>query len=190
MRQAIGVLCALLMLAGCGQGTAPSAPNTPDPNAPEQNAAGDIPDNQVFVPFSPADHAFTVSVPEGWARTTDGEATVFSDKFNSVRVEAVPRAGQLTVATATAEEVPALRSLPGYRAGSVDTVGRTAGDAILITYEMTSPSDPVTGKTVTDSVERYEFWSGGTEAILTLTGPKGADNVDPWRTVTDSLRWP
>ncbi|MDT7564604.1 MAG: hypothetical protein QOG76_3228, partial [Pseudonocardiales bacterium] len=24
---------------------------------------------------------------------------------------------------------------------------------------------------------------------LTLSGPKGADNVDPWRKVTDSLRW-
>jgi len=188
MRKTIVVLCALMTLAACGQGTTSSAPSAPNPNAPEQNAAGDIPDNQVFVPFDPG--GFTVSVPEGWARTTDGGATVFGDKFNSVRVEAVPRAQQLTVTTATAEEVPALRSLPGYHAGSVDTVRRTAGDAVLITYETTSPSDPVTGKTVTDSVERYEFWRGGTEAILTLTGPKGADNVDPWRTVTDSLRWP
>jgi hypothetical protein len=24
---------------------------------------------------------------------------------------------------------------------------------------------------------------------LTLSGPKDADNVDPWRLVTDSLRW-
>jgi len=29
----------------------------------------------------------------------------------------------------------------------------------------------------------------GTEVVLTLAGPKGADNVDPWRTVTDSLAW-
>lgn len=187
-RKMIGVLCALTLLAGCGQST--GAATAPDPNAPEQNAAGDIPDNQVFVPFSPADHSFTVSVPEGWARTTDGDATVFSDKYNSVRVETVPRPQQLTVRTATDEEVPTLRSLPGYHAGAVDTVRRTAGNAVLITYEMTSTSDPVTGKTVTDSVERYEFWQGGIEAILTLSGPKGADNVDPWRTVTDSLRWP
>jgi hypothetical protein len=29
----------------------------------------------------------------------------------------------------------------------------------------------------------------GREVVLTLSGPKGADNVDPWRIVTDSLRW-
>jgi hypothetical protein len=25
--------------------------------------------------------------------------------------------------------------------------------------------------------------------VLTLSGPKGADNVDPWRIVSDSLKW-
>ena len=29
----------------------------------------------------------------------------------------------------------------------------------------------------------------GKDVVLTLSGPKGADNVDPWRIVTDSLRW-
>ena len=43
--------------------------------------------------------------------------------------------------------------------------------------------------TVAEAVERYTFWSSGVEAVLTLAGPKGADNVDPWRTVSDSLRW-
>lgn len=36
-----------------------------------------------------------MSVPEDWARTTHGDATVFTDKFNSVRVEAVPHARML-----------------------------------------------------------------------------------------------
>jgi hypothetical protein len=39
-------------------------------------------------------------------------------------------------------------------------------------------------------VERYEFWRAGREVVLTLAGPVDADNVDPWRTVSDSLRWP
>jgi hypothetical protein len=47
----------------------------------------------------------------------------------------------------------------------------------------------VTGKVYTDVVERYEFFRNGTEAIVTLSGPSGADNVDPWRTVTNSFRW-
>jgi hypothetical protein len=47
----------------------------------------------------------------------------------------------------------------------------------------------VTGKTGTDAIERYEFWRDGREVILTLSGPVGADNVDPWRTITESLQW-
>ena len=31
--------------------------------------------------------------------------------------------------------------------------------------------------------------NNGREAIVTLSGPRGADNVDPWRVITDSLRW-
>lgn len=178
------VVAAGLLLAGCG-GQSPSS--TPNPNAPEAVAAGDIPDNQVFVPYDAG--SFTVKVPEGWARTTDGGAVVYSDKFNSVRVESVPMAAAPSETSVRATELPSLTSLPGYHAGSVRTVQRTAGPGVLVTYEATSPPDPVTGKKVTDSVERYEFWHGGTAARITLTGAKGADNVDPWRTVTDSLRW-
>jgi hypothetical protein len=25
--------------------------------------------------------------------------------------------------------------------------------------------------------------------LITLSGPAGADSVDPWRTITDSLQW-
>lgn len=183
-------LVTVALLAGCGQSaTHRTGTSAPDPNAPEVNAPGDIPDNQVFVPFSPAEDRFTVKVPEGWARATDGAATVFTDKFNSVRVESLRRTQAPTVRTATTEELPPLTSLPDYKPGSVDSVRRGAGEAVLITYEAASAPDSVTGKTITDSVERYEFWHDGLEVILTLSGPKGADNVDPWRTVTDSLRW-
>jgi hypothetical protein len=47
----------------------------------------------------------------------------------------------------------------------------------------------VTGKVVRDAVERFEFWKAGEEAILSLSGPQGADNVDPWQIVSDSLHW-
>ena len=33
------------------------------------------------------------------------------------------------------------------------------------------------------------FFHSGRAVVLTLSGPKGADNVDPWRLVTDSLQW-
>ena len=53
----------------------------------------------------------------------------------------------------------------------------------------TSPADPVTGKTRVDAVERYVFFRAGKQVTLTLSGPNGADNVDPWRIVTDSFGW-
>ena len=180
MKILAAAVIAALTLAGCAQ---QAATPPPDPHAPEQNVAGDIPDNQVFVPYLPADRSFTVEVPEGWARSADGGAVVFTDKFNSVRIETVARPQAPTVRSVTDEE------LPRYRHGVVRVVHRAGGDAVLITYDARSTPDPVTGKAVTESVQRYEFWQAGTEVVLTLTGPKGADNVDPWLKVTDSLRW-
>jgi hypothetical protein len=47
----------------------------------------------------------------------------------------------------------------------------------------------VTGKVVLQDVERYVFWQAGTRATITLSSPKGSDNVDPWRKVTNSFGW-
>jgi hypothetical protein len=182
------------VLVGCGAGgTAPagSAPvTTSNAPAPENNPAGDIPDNQAYVPYSTPGGQFTVSVPEGWGRTTDATATVFSDKLNAVRIETRDSAVAPTVDSAKAGELPAIASATaGYRPGGVSLVDRKAGPAVLITYQATAAPNPVTGKAGTDAVERYEFWRNGRELILTLSGPVGADNVDPWRTITDSVQW-
>jgi hypothetical protein len=158
--------------------------------APEINPAGDIPDNQAFVPFSPPGGLFTVSVPEGWARTTDGAATIFTDKSNTVRIETHDRTTAPNTESVSVDELPVIASsTAGYRPGAVSAVQRKSGQAMLITYQGTSAPNPVTGKIGTDAIERYEFWRDGHEVILTLSGPVGADNVDPWRTVTDSLQW-
>jgi hypothetical protein len=186
---AIGVV-----LAGCGStATAPPGASTPSGAAPavsENNPAGDIPDNQAFVPFTPVGGLFTVSVPEGWAGATEGAATVFTDKLNTVRIETRPAAAAPNTESVSVYELPAIASsTPNYRAGTVTAVQRNAGQMMLITYQGTSPPNSVTGKTQTDAFERYEYWHAGQEMILTLAGPVGADNADPWRTVTDSLRW-
>src|SRR5689334_5158654 len=74
---------AALFAAGCGGGS-----NAPvNPNAQEHSPPGDIPDNQVFVPYKPAGAGFTVKVPEGWAKRTQGGAVVFSSNLNSVAVQ-------------------------------------------------------------------------------------------------------
>jgi hypothetical protein len=194
------VLAMAVLVAGCGQGSAPNATppsgnggssgGSANPNAPETVPPGDIPDNQAYVPVNLPGQSFTVSVPEGWGRTTDAGATVFTSKFNSVRIESSARPAEPTIDSAKTDELPALRnSTPGYSSESVSSVQRKAGAAILVTYRANSAVDPVTGKSVAQAVERYEFWHNGTEVVLTLSCPQGADNVDPWRTITDSLRW-
>lgn len=167
-------------IAGCGGGSSTTATSshagapatapakTTKASAPEVSPPGDIPDNQAFVRYAPPGAGFSVKVPEGWSRTQAGGAVVFTDKLNSIRLEPGPA--------------------PRH-AGRASTVHRTAGTAQKLTYLMRSAADPVTGKRITDAVERYVFTKGGRTAVLTLSGPKGADNVDPWRIVTDSLRW-
>lgn len=194
----VGAVVGLVILvAGCGGATPTStdgagqgANSGAGTTAQESNPPGDIPDNQVFVPYAPDSGGFTVSVPEGWARSAEGDAVIFTDKLNSVRIETVSAATAPDVASATAAEVPLIATATtGYTPGEVSMVSRTAGEAVLITYGAQSAPDPVTGQTFTDAVERYEFFKDGVEVILTLSGPQGADNVDPWKTITDSFGW-
>jgi hypothetical protein len=162
-------------------GAAPAGTETPPP--------GDIPDSTVYVAYSPGSGQYQVKVPEGWARTVAPAAVVFTDKLNVISVYTI-RAAAPTVASARAVEVPAIRHpLRGFALAGVSTVSRPAGTAVLIRYSTDSQPDPVTGKVYKDTFERYEFYKNGTEAVVLLGGPAGADNVDPWRTVTNSFRW-
>lgn len=180
----------LLGVAGCGGSSGGSSAKSVNPNTKEAVAPGDIPDNQAYVSYRPPGQPFSVKVPEGWARGTAGSATVFTDKLNSVRAESAPAKAPLTAAAARGSVLSALASShKGFRPGTVTAVQRTAGKAVRITYTADSKPDPVTGKFHTDAVERYVFFHNGSNVILTLTGAKGADNVDPWKIVTNSLRY-
>jgi hypothetical protein len=131
-----------------------------------------------------------VKVPEGWAQRSTGGAVVFTDKLNAIRIESHTAAAALTAKTARGSEVAKLAgSVKGFQPGTVSTVTRKAGTAVRITYLASAPANPVTGKAGTDAVERYAFFHKGRNVVLTLSGPKGADNVDPWRLVSDSVRW-
>jgi hypothetical protein len=52
-----------------------------------------------------------------------------------------------------------------------------------------SAPDPVTGKSVTLMVDRYEFGHGGKLATLELSTPEGVDNVDAYRMISESFKW-
>lgn len=180
-------------VAACGSTAAPSGvPLTPLPVSaavPEVNPAGDIPDNQVFVPWSPADGSFHLSVPEGWARSDNPDTTLFTDKLNSIGIS-VTAAPTAPTAQSELQAVDALNAgASGFATGDATTVDRKAGSAVLVTYNADGLADAVTGKRRNNDIERYTFWKDGTAVTLTLAGPHGADNVDPWRIVTDAFGW-
>ena len=148
---------------------------------------GDIPDNQAFVRFTGT--GYSVIAPEGWARTTSGRRVTLTDKYNGISVELSAAAKAPTVGSATAE-LPKLRSaIPGFSSPKVTSVVRPAGRAVLVRYQARSRKDAVTGRTVVNDVERYEFWKSGRLAVVTLQAPHGSDNVDPWKKVTNSFHW-
>ena len=129
-------------------------------------------------------------VPEGWAMSKSGPVTTFTDKYNSISIEVRQRPSAPTVASAHQEDVPELRSsVSNFTLGDITMVDRQHGSAVHIAYQLDSAPNPVTDKVVRDAAERFEFWHAGEEAILTLTGPDNADNVDPWQIVSDSLQW-
>ncbi len=176
-------------VTACG-GSSGSSSTTPTTSAPEVSPAGDIPDTQAFVVFAPPSGGYSIQVPEGWARTDLATGATFTDKLNSISVESSPTTAAPTTASVKTIDVPTLQgSVAAFTLGQISTVTRSAGDAILLTYQGSGPPDAVTGKSVTQEVERYEFWRAGSLVTITLTSPKGADNVDPWKTVTDSFGW-
>jgi hypothetical protein len=182
-----------LLVGGCSSGgSSSSGPTTSGAAASstEHSPLGDIPDNQVYVPYSPANGSFTVTVPEGWARTDVADGVSYTDKLNTVTVQeraAAAEPNKDTVRSGVLADLAAHGN--NVTIGSVETVTLPAGSVVHATYTADSAADPVTGKTTTDDVELYVFWRNGTEVLLTLSGPKGADDVDAWRTVSTSFTW-
>ncbi len=204
------LLTLLVGLSGCGSSspsttpsparttavpTGPSTPGStttspPPAHATEFSPPGDIPDTTAYLDQTVPGTTLHVKVPEGWAKATTQGTITWTDKYNGVSIQVRPRATAPTVASARSEDVGALRSsVAKFSAGPITMVVRRGGTAVHIVYQLDSAPNPVTGKVVRDVAERFEFWHAGQEAILTLTGPVNADNVDPWRIVSDSLGW-
>ncbi|MFN2490842.1 MAG: hypothetical protein ABR529_14140 [Actinomycetota bacterium] len=183
---AISIAMVAVVAGACGGSSAGPA----NPNTVEHNPPGDIPDDQVFVTYTAPSKTFSVRVPEGWAQSSQQEATTFTDKLNSITIESHQSTHAPTLKSATTEDLPRLKTqVPNFAPGDVTLLHRPAGDAVLITYEGDSARDSVTGKVIRDAIQRFEFFHNGNEVVLTLSDPKGADNVDPWNIVTGSLKW-
>jgi hypothetical protein len=206
---------AVAVAAGCGSGghkaappggttqsattTAPAVATTPAPQtttaaggAPGAlqaeatgTAAGDIPDNQVFLVFRNRTAGYSMKYPEGWAQRGAGNGVTFRDKNNIVRI-VVATAAAPTKASVQAD----VRRLHGAQIqGSPQAISISGKPAFKVVYTTESAANAVTGKRVKLVVDRYYVWKSGSRAVVDLGTPEGVDNVDAYRLMIESFRW-
>ena len=148
-------------------------------------AAGDIPDNQVFLVLRNARGGYSMKYPEGWAQQGSGNSVTFRDKNNVIRT-VVSVVGPWTPASVRAD----LRALTGARVqGQPRAISLSGRPSFKVVYRTVSAPNPVTGKRLTLSVDRYYVWKRGRRAVLDLGCPVGVDNVDAYRLISESFRW-
>lgn len=151
-------------------------------------AAGDIPDNQVFLTFRDSAVPYTMQYPEGWAQSGSGGDVTFKDKNNIVRVT-VGKGSLPTVQQVQAQMTGLTGSTSSLHSGTPHAVTIHGAPAVKVTYTTKSAPSPVTGKSVTLAVDRYYLAHGGRAATVDLGTPQGVDNVDAFRQMIESFRW-
>jgi len=179
-----------IVLVGCG--STPPGSSTASGAAravSENNPAGDIPDNQVFVDYA-SPRGFALKVPEGWARKDLPDGAVFADKYGRIAVTETHTETALDAASARQMLIPELeKSAHAVTVTKVKPVKLPAGPAVLVSYGSNSDPNPVTNKAVRLENDRYYFWKDGQLVALNFSAPAGADNVDQWDMMAKSFRW-
>ena len=185
------LLVAVTAITACGSSSSSSSSSASSGGAgalsaeAKSAATGDIPDNQNFLTFKGA--GFSVKYPEGWAQTGSGGNVTFRDKNNVVHV-LVASGSRATVASVAAELAKQRAKTPSLKAGAPQGVALTGGKAIKVTYTTVSPPNPVTGKSVKLTVDRYVVGKNGKVATIDLGTPVGVDNVDAYRMMAQSFQ--
>jgi hypothetical protein len=178
----------IVALGACSNRGGSSAATAPGPEGAPP--AGDIPDSQVFVPFTSSQGGYALEVPEGWAQITAGGDVEFTIHYNVLSVSLSPAQKNFDV-----NDIRALQGEKLKAAGenavikSVRDVSVAGGPAVLIVYESDSEPNPLTHKRVRLENDSYFFHHGGKLAELRMWAPKGADNVDQWQRMASSFRW-
>lgn len=202
MRPKIFLAIAVVLTAivsGCGTNSTPSSNSSStaqqmsganQTTSTQPSPAGDIPDNQVFIKYVSQTGIYSLEVPEGWSRTTNGDNVSFTDKLNSVQVDVSKASAPPTIDSVTKSQVVDLMTKGrSVKVKSVKKVTLQGGSAIVIAYEENSVPDSVTGKQNRMESNQYLFFKNGRIAALTLSAPLGADNVDQWNRMSGSFRW-
>ena len=158
------------------------------PDTGGSTAAGDVPDNAVFLTYQQASLGFSIQYVEGWQVTTQPDGVVIHDKDSSetVTVAALPSD---VAAYISSTDLPALQSQAGYKLVKQDSVKVGGSNYHHVVYHILSPADPVTGKQVPSTVDRYYVPGTSQLAVVSLSTPDGVDNVDAFRQMIESFRW-
>ncbi len=202
----LGAVTACGLLAACGGSSSKSATGPPSATsgAPSASltqattgalaadarsaATGDIPDNQNFLTYHNASPRFRMVYPEGWTVKQTRDGVTFKDKNNLVRIAVA--AGPVPTTTAAQARLATLeRSDPTLVPGAAQAIVLAGRPAVKLTYTTRSAPNPVTGKSVTLTVDRYELDHGGQVATIDLGTPTGVDNVDAYKKMIASYRW-
>ena len=158
--------------------------------APESSgttAAGDIPDNAVFLTFHGGTPTFSIQYVEGWQVTSQPDGAVIRDKDSSETVAIVAPTDPAGYVTST--DLPALQAQAGFKLIKQDTVKVGSNQYVHLAYHLPAPPDPVTGKQVPSMVDRYYVPGPGGLAIVSLSTPDGVDNVDAFHQMIQSFKW-
>jgi hypothetical protein len=148
-------------------------------------AAGDIPDNQVFLVFRDGGAGYSIKYPEGWAQQGSAGRVTFRDKNNVVRI-VVGKGPRPSTASVRAD----VSNLSGVRVESAaQAISLGSTPAVKVVYSTESAPNAVTGKRVKLVVDRYYLWKSGRRAVVDLGTPQGVDNVDAYRLMIESFRW-
>jgi hypothetical protein len=201
-------LVALVAAAGCGSssgsagaggsggpaaGTATGSPNSETSQAAlaadaKSAATGDIPDTQNFLTLNARQLRVSMLYPEGWTVNETGRGVTISEKNNLVRI-AIGTGAAPSVASVRSQLAALANATPGLRAGVPAAITLKSGPAVKVTYTTQSAPNPVTGKQVTLTVDRYVTGNAGRVATVDLGTPVGVDNVDAYRKMIESFRW-
>jgi hypothetical protein len=178
---------------------APGAPSSSAPAAAASDAAsqppdtggtttGDVPDNAVFLVYKDGAHGFSIKYVEGWQVTTGADGVVVHDKDSSETVAVVAPPPDVA-AYISGTDLPALRAQAGFTLIKQDTVKVGTRTYEHLAYKLPSPPDPVTGKQVPSTVDRYYVPGTSGLAVVSLSTPDGVDNVDAFRLMIESFTW-
>jgi hypothetical protein len=212
---AVAAVAVAIPLAGCGGGsnstsstssTAASAPTSSSTSTASagkvscgssvgsssseaaSTAQGDIPDNQNFLTFTSRPGGYSISYPEGWARSGSGSNVSFQDKSNTITIVVKP-GSKPTATSVSADLKQQAKTDPCLSPGTPQLVTVGPNQAVKVTYTTQGAKSPVTGQRPRITVDRYVYYKNGKVAVVDLANPVGVDNVDAFRMISESFRW-